>query len=310
MRLRSIGILLAAASLAILWPALACQAPLTKPELKLDTKSGEPVGLHSYKRWSDKIAQGAEPEGEAAFANLAALGIKNILSVDGTPTEVELAAKYGLRYVHVPIGYDGITDSEALQIVKAVEDTEGPIYVHCHHGLHRGPAAAMLARRALEGLSAEQAAADMKASGTSPRYAGLYRDVQNFAKPSDSALAACPMPPALRAPKGMVQSMVKINRSWDFVLQGGSAKWGKLADHPDIDLAHEVGMIENVLRGLHEAEQKKATPDSKLVTLFGEAQQASVELESAIRAGQVDASDQAFKRLKASCDACHADYRN
>jgi len=39
-----------------------------------------------------------------------------------------------LRYVHVPIGYDGITKPLALQIVAAARLSPEPIFVHCHHG--------------------------------------------------------------------------------------------------------------------------------------------------------------------------------
>jgi len=45
---------------------------------------GDPKGLHRHRRWSEKIGQGAQPEGEEAFRNLQALGYTTILSVDGS----------------------------------------------------------------------------------------------------------------------------------------------------------------------------------------------------------------------------------
>ena len=43
---------------------------------------------------------------------LADMGVKTILSVDGKTPDVEAAKKLGMRYVHVPIQYRGITESE------------------------------------------------------------------------------------------------------------------------------------------------------------------------------------------------------
>ena len=41
-----------------------------------------------------------------------------------------------------PIGYDGVPREQALRMIKAVQVAKGPVYFHCHHGKHRGPAGA------------------------------------------------------------------------------------------------------------------------------------------------------------------------
>src|SRR5262245_48277837 len=92
-----------------------------------------------------QVISGGLPEGEAAFQDLAALGIKTIISVDGATPDVATAKKHGLRYVHLPHGYDGISAARAAELAKAVRDLPGPIYIHCHHGKHRSPAAAAVA---------------------------------------------------------------------------------------------------------------------------------------------------------------------
>src|SRR5579862_1873360 len=94
-------------------------------------------GIENFYLLGGKIYSGAVPEGDAGFATLEKLGVKTVISVDGTMPDVELAAKHGLRYVHIPIGYDGAGRSNALRIVKAAEVMPGPIFVHCHHGQHR-----------------------------------------------------------------------------------------------------------------------------------------------------------------------------
>ncbi|MGE0610114.1 MAG: hypothetical protein AB7O62_23685, partial [Pirellulales bacterium] len=61
-------------------------------------------------RLHPKVVSGGQPEGEAAFAELRDLGIKTVISVDGARPAVPLAKKYGLRYVHLPHGYDGVPE--------------------------------------------------------------------------------------------------------------------------------------------------------------------------------------------------------
>jgi protein tyrosine phosphatase (PTP) superfamily phosphohydrolase (DUF442 family) len=304
----------AALSAAFFIAAVSCRSEsvhdAVEPVLEVDLQ-GEPVGLEHYRRWSDHIGQSGEPVGEQAFENIAALGFKRVVSVDGAAPNVESARKWGLQYVHVPIGYDGITEQQALEIVKAVQSSDGPVLVHCHHGLHRGPAAAMIARIGCEGLVPIEAVEAMKLSGTSPKYKGLYRDVQNFVAPSAEALAQVSSElPESRAPKGLIASMSYIDRRWDFVLAGKEAKWGPLADHADIDVAHEIGMIENTLRTLVADEEKKAAPDPKFRDMMRECLAASQELEAAVRAQEAAKADGSFARLKNACDACHAEYRN
>jgi hypothetical protein len=69
-------------------------------------------GIEHYRRWSTRLGQGSQPGGDASFAALAQQGFRTILSVDGAMPDVDAAARHGLRYVHVPIGYDGIDPDE------------------------------------------------------------------------------------------------------------------------------------------------------------------------------------------------------
>ncbi|MEM6655987.1 MAG: hypothetical protein AAF596_09305, partial [Planctomycetota bacterium] len=75
-------------------------------------------------------------------------GVRTLVSVDGARPDVALAAEHGLRYVHVPFGYDGIPREARLALTRVARDRQGGVYVHCHHGRHRGPAAAVVVARA------------------------------------------------------------------------------------------------------------------------------------------------------------------
>ncbi|PYL00208.1 MAG: hypothetical protein DME19_05935, partial [Verrucomicrobia bacterium] len=142
--------------------------------------SGAPVGIHAldakgienFFQLSARIYSGSSPEGEPAFGALRARGIKTIISVDGAKPDVERARRYGIRYVHLPFGYDGVPTNRALTLLKAAQVLPGPIYVHCHHGVHRGPAAAAVICMGAEGWTPERAKAWLQLAGTATNYAG------------------------------------------------------------------------------------------------------------------------------------------
>jgi protein tyrosine phosphatase (PTP) superfamily phosphohydrolase (DUF442 family) len=129
----------------------------------------EAPGLHNVYRLTQGLYS-SSPEGDQGFASLRALGVLTVLSVDGVRPDIERAHKYGLRYVHLPIGYDGMPSQQALRVARAVRDLPGPVHVHCHHGKHRGPAAAAVARLCLdERCTVEDALAWLRRAGIDPR---------------------------------------------------------------------------------------------------------------------------------------------
>jgi protein tyrosine phosphatase (PTP) superfamily phosphohydrolase (DUF442 family) len=296
-------------SLALLLAACGSPAPASADEADGVVAERELPGVHHFRRWSGKVAQGAQPEGEQAFAALKAQGITTVLSVDGAAPDVETAAKYGLTYVHVPIGYDGISPDEQLAITKAVESSAGPIFVHCHHGLHRGPAAAAIARVAADGVAPETAVAGLKASGCSPNYKGLYRDVLSFRTPAAAALAAVgPLPSAVK-PEGVRDAMVHISDRWEFIKESEKAAWALLPDFPDITPAHEAGMLREGFREMARLDDARKKGEQFLAWTQDSERQAEA-LEAALRAEDGAAAGKAFGALKATCNACLAEWRD
>jgi hypothetical protein len=154
--------------------------------------AAEYPGLHNVFRVSEKLYSGAAPEGEEGFASLRALGIGTVITVDGARPDVVTARRFALRYVHLPFGYEGCPTPRALEITRAVRDLPGAVYLHCHHGKHRSPAAAALVHIALDGASNEQAVAFMKRAGTSAGYLGLYQDAASFRRPTTAQINSAP----------------------------------------------------------------------------------------------------------------------
>ena len=100
-----------------------------------------------------------------------------IISVEGAKPDVAIAKKHGLRYVHLPHGYNGIPQERIKELAKAVRDLEGPIYIHCHHGKHRSPAAAAVACISAGLVQPTAGLAILKLAGTSENYLGLFQAV-------------------------------------------------------------------------------------------------------------------------------------
>ena len=149
-------------------------APTTTAPEKLATQH-----LPNAYRITDKVISGGLPDGEAGFQELKALGVKTVISVDGMTPDVEGARKLGLRYVHLPHGYDRIPVERGRELAKAVRDLPGPVYIHCHHGKHRSPAAAAVACVEAGFISSEAAEGVLKTAGTNPNYRGLYESVRS-----------------------------------------------------------------------------------------------------------------------------------
>ncbi len=305
------GVLLAAAGIA------ACSSPDVETVIEADpaaavtyAAAGHPEGLERFHTWSGRLCQGAQPHGDVAFRNLAALGVRTVLSVDGARPDLEAAARHGLRYVHVPIGYDGVPRDKALQIVKAVAATDGLVYVHCHHGKHRGPAGAAVARIALDGVSAEDAVEGLRVSKTSPKYTGLYRDIAGFATPAEAELAAVSDDlPAFVPPDGMVDSMVHVSHRWEYLKRSRELGWAAIPDEPDVSPPHEARMLWEQLRETARLEESRGYGE-RFMELLREGEEAGHALETALRSGDAAARETAFEQVGASCNACHTDYRN
>jgi protein tyrosine phosphatase (PTP) superfamily phosphohydrolase (DUF442 family) len=274
-------------------------------------------GIENVFRLGPRLYSGGQPDGPESFAALKELGIKTIVSVDGAMPDVEAARKLGLRYVHLPVGYDGIPREQAVRIVKAARTLPGPVFVHCHHGKHRGPAAAALCGMATEGWSKGDAAAWMKRAGTAPDYRGLFATVADFVTPSDAELARVGdgFPERAETP-ALVELMVAIDGQWDRLKAVRAAGFKAPSHHPDIDPPHEaLQLVEQfqelarhaAAKGKGEDFVKKAEASARIVS----------GLEAALRQSSKSPTEEArekfedaFVAVGKSCSGCHAHYRD
>ncbi len=280
-------------------------------------KPSESEGLHNVFRLSDHVISGGEPAGEPAFAQLAAMGVKTIVSVDGKTPDAATAAKHGIRYVHIPIEYRGISDGELLELAKTFRECEGPFYAHCFHGKHRGPAAAAVGRLVLDGASREQAIAEMRQwCGTAPEYEGLFRDIATKSLPGEEQTRAFVFDfPAARGFGGFREAMVDVSRRDDALMKLSAKEFAYDPAHPDIDAIHEVGTLADALRiagTLPEIHDRPHDFQQRLEQAAAQALKLEEQLTAVRRgeAGAADAARKSYAELSKTCTACHAAYRN
>jgi protein tyrosine phosphatase (PTP) superfamily phosphohydrolase (DUF442 family) len=273
--------------------------------------------LHNVFRITDKLFSGSSPDGEEGFRSLRDLGVRTVVSVDGARPDLERAHQVGLRYVHLPIGYDGIAREQALRLTRAVRDLPGPVYIHCHHGKHRGPAAAAVVHLCLDDTCAvETVVAEMRRAGTDPHYTGLYAAPEQLCRPTPRELDAVTAEfPEAAEVSGLAQAMVGLDERWERLKKVRTAGWKTPPNHPDIDPAHEALQLVEHYREAQRLPEVEQRPE-ELRRGLRDAEERAGELEAVLRSGaakhQVEgaAAEKAFHAAESACAGCHARYRD
>ena len=282
---------------------------------KLDAKHlPNAVQIHS------KVITGGLPADDDAFKELADLGVKTIISVDGAKPDVAAAQKHGLRYVHLPHGYDGISDERAKQLAKAVNELDGPIYIHCHHGKHRSPVAGAVACVGAGLILPKQSREILELAGTSGDYAGLFKSAENAHEFEKSLLANLDTEfmPSVQVPP-MAQAMVDLEKSFHHLQLLSINQWRPMTVHPDIIPAHEALILREHFTELHRTPETKSY-GSQFLDLLQSSESSAKEIQNHLksieqlgdtqRSQTVKLIDSHLMSIKTDCSACHMAFRN
>lgn len=112
---------------------------------------------------SAKVSAGGQPS-EEDIAALKASGVRKIINLrrEGEQNqpldpaaEGEVVKGAGLEYLHIPVDPKNLDPSSAAAVAKAVEESDGPVYVHCAAG-GRAVTHALLADAKAQGSSADK----------------------------------------------------------------------------------------------------------------------------------------------------------
>jgi protein tyrosine phosphatase (PTP) superfamily phosphohydrolase (DUF442 family) len=272
--------------------------------------AAELPGLHNVFHLSEKLYGGSVPEGAPGLQSLRRLGVKTLISLDGARPDVDRARKLGMRYVHIPFGYDGCPLCTSNRLVRAIRDLPGPIYLHCHHGKHRSPAAAAFARIALDGISNEEAIQEMERAGTGKNYVGLYGGVRAYQPPTKADLdrVTPDFPEVARTPR-LMEAMVQIDHRFEGLMLCQKEGWRVPREHPDLLPAHEALQLRELFTELNRTPDVERRP-AEFRQWMQDAQANTQAVEDALRSGNRGRASRFLGQVVASCGTCHARYRN
>ncbi len=262
----------------------------------------EQAGLPNLYQLHDRLYAGGRPDGLTAFQSLAALGVHTVISVDGAEPDVAAAVQAGLRYVHLPIGYDGIPRSRLVELSVAAQQLPGKIYLHCHQGLHRGPAAAVAVCQ-MEGTLAPGVASQlMQEMGTAPKYLGLYRDAESAAPATlteTKSVIVAKLPERVAVPP-LTHQMVELNHAFEHW-----SKHAKTADAWTPPLQAEATQLAELLT--EAGRRLDGTPPREELRqrLLSDGEWLMTAAE-----GTTESPALLTKAIRLRCDDCHARFRD
>ena len=291
-----------------------------KPQPEVDSLPSKLKSAHlpNAIQIHEKVISGGQPDGDEAFQELQDLGIKTIISVDGARPDLELAKKHGLRYVHLPHSYDGIPERRGHELAKAVRDFDGPIYIHCHHGKHRSPAAAAVACVTAGFIEPSMTSTILKLAGTNPNYRGLYESAEAARKLDAEVLdeLTCDFPESAELTP-MAEAMVHLEHTFDSVKTVAAAGWKSPLTRPDLNPAQEVLLLKEHFTELLRTESVGKEPE-KFQSMLRESEAAAADLEVALMSWSEsgaalpipDSLPASFEQIAKNCVACHIEYRD
>jgi protein tyrosine phosphatase (PTP) superfamily phosphohydrolase (DUF442 family) len=254
---------------------------------------------------SDQIATGGRPEGDAAFEALRQKGISLVVNVDGAAPDLQAAKRHGLRYAHIPIGYDKL-DADALSSMKRLlDENKDKMYVHCHHGVHRAPAFVATALRMLKMSTPEEAFALLKEAGASADYPGLwYSAVEQpleDIKPSKAALLErCEV-------SSMVEAMVRCDDAFDLLKAWAEGGCKPMPKHPDFVA---INAMRTTVQALEDVRKLPEAADAAFSALLEASIKSGNDYIAVLGKGAATEFPAGFKGYQKSCAACHVKYRN
>ena len=262
------------------------------------------AGLENVFQLPGDVYSGGEPASQAAFEQLRQLGVKTIVSVDGARPDVDAARRLGIRYVHIPIGYDGV-DKEAAAKLKQVRITiDGPVYVHCHHGKHRGPAATCVLLSIRKDWSEADARSFLAAAGTANRYRGLWRDAiaRRGVAPGGELIESAKIAP-------IAEVMARLDRDLDALAN---------LQTPPTERIHKALLVEEAFVEMERELDSTTADEAEYRALLKNAHRDARRLRYALELNQERPSDASsnidtapiIMSLKNRCDACHKVHRD
>ncbi len=136
------------------------EAPPPAPAAKTEDTAWSAL-VPNAKQPMDGVVSGGQPTAEQ-LEQAAAAGYRTVINLrtEGEPgieDQAALVADLGMRYVHLPVaGAPDVTEANARELTRLLEESERPILLHCGSG-NRVGALLALSSYYVDGKSAEEA---------------------------------------------------------------------------------------------------------------------------------------------------------
>lgn len=283
-----------------------------------DPTDDEIAGLPNLVRVHPDVLSGGQPDKQDGYKSLRRLGVRTIISVDGVRPDVASARQSEINHIHLPHGYDRISSQRQLELAYAFLTAPRPIYVHCHHGVHRSPAAAAVGCIVAGLIHPKDGIDVLERAGTSHNYAGLWTCVRN-ARPAESRqLTALEIQFSESIdPPAVVQAMGELEQLTERLENQARNHWKTEQASVETSAAHAALLLREQFAELQRLEAIEAEPQAfrdqlteslrqadLLVTLLNSAQS-----QSADAAGQHDPA-MVLQSIRQSCRDCHRQFRD
>jgi hypothetical protein len=145
----------------------------------------------------------------------------------------------------------------------------------------------------------------LERAGTSKDYKGLWRDVEEYVPPAESA----ELPALVETAEvgSFTAAMAQVDRAFDNLKLLRDAKWAALKDQPDLVPAQEALLLQE---GLHEAGRNAEGYDEKLKAWLADEEAKATQLRARLLSKDAKAADSHMLLLEQACKQCHKSYRD
>lgn len=262
-----------------------------------------------------RVLSGGQPQGEAGYAELQRLGIRTIISVDGIRPDLEAAHEHRLQLIHLPHGYDGITAARRQELAHAVLTAPGPTYVHCHHGVHRSPAAAAVGCIVAGLISRDAGINVLRQAGTSEDYTGLWDSVRQAAPGNLEQLAALQIRfTEFEPPPPIVDAMGRLESIMEQLENQLSVGPDDRDSTSDPSAGSQALLLKEEFTEMGRMDSVQDQPEEFRRLLTTSEDQAAL-LIAVLKSGNRDAVEQPppgtiLRKIRQQCRTCHRQFRD
>ena len=232
------------------------------------------------------------------YAGLQELGFRSVIDVDATTPRTQ--PNVDMQIVHLPLRYSGITEEEARALAGALGSMDRPIYVHCHHGTNRAPAAVAVGLVGTGEWTPNQGMRLLERIGTDRAFTGLY----------DSVAAADGIAPADRM---SIKQLARTVDGFPVLMAGIDEVWATLVEdlrsrRPSPDAAAQSAEFVDMLRVAFDTDARMEAEGYR--ALADQAVAHATALEHALRTDQLRRIRELVDAVQTTCTACHRRFRD